>query len=176
LVVFTVYEPPSAWGDRIDRAERLVFIKDSFHWLAALVPALWLLVKGLWLELLIFVVGASALAWALEAIRLAPAASGLLFLIIQILIGFEASSLYGAALQRRGWRLAGTATGRDLADCERRFLESWLASQPKDVSVPDGPSPPPNALQSWTQTALNGAKDAIARGRRLITARAGAKA
>jgi Protein of unknown function (DUF2628) len=176
LVVFNVYEPPSAWGDRIDRAERLVFIKDGFHWLAALVPALWLLVKGLWLELVIFLVGASALAWALEAIGVTPTASGVLFIIVQILIGFEASTIYGVALERRGWHLVGTVTGRDLADCERRFLEAWLASQPKDAPFPDGGSPPPNALQSWTQTALKGAKDAIAHGRRLITTKVGAKA
>ena len=116
------------------------------------------------------------LAWALEAIGVTPTASGVLFLIMQIVIGFEASSIHGAALERRGWRLAGTVTGRDLADCERRFLESWLASQPKDVPIPDGPSPPPNALQSWTQTALKGGKDALARGRGLITGKVGAKA
>ena len=36
-------------ADRLDRAERLVFVKDGFSWLAACCPPLWLLANGLWL-------------------------------------------------------------------------------------------------------------------------------
>lgn len=172
MVVFTVYEPPHSSGDRVDRAERLVFVKDGFHWWAALAPALWLIVKGLWLELLVFLVAASALAGLLEAMGVTPEATGVLFLIAQIVIGFEAASIYAAALRRRGWRQAGIVTGRTLMDCERRFFEEWLPAQPKVLAEPDGMPSPQSKVAIWRQSALEAAREAMQRGRRLVSAKA----
>jgi hypothetical protein len=170
LVVYTVHEPPNAWGDPIDRATRLVFVKDGFHWLAALFPAIWLLVKGLWLELIVFLVAVAVMTWGLEAAGASPTLSGFLLLAVQIIFGFEACTVYAAALERRGWRMAGTITGRDEADCERRFFETWLPSQPE---LPAGAAPAqPGPVTSWTETMWRNAKDAIARGRRLSGAKA----
>ena len=170
MVVFNVYEPPNASGDRIDRAEKLVFVKDGFYWWAALFPAVWLLIKGLWLEFIAFVAGAGILAWLLETVGAAPETSGIIFFVIQLLIGFEAGLIYSTSLEQRGWQLQGTVTGRRQSDCERRFLESWLASQPSE------PLPPrrdlPYRVQSWTETALQNARDTIARGAKLIGAKA----
>ncbi len=170
MVVYTVHEPPNAWGDPIDRAARLVFIKDGFHWLAALFPAIWLLVKGLWLELIVFLVAVGVLTWGIEALGASPTLSGFLLLAVQIIFGFEASTIYAAALERRGWHMAGTITGRDQADCERRFFEAWLRSQPE---LPAGTAPAQlGPVASWTETMWRNAKDAIARGRRLTGAKA----
>jgi hypothetical protein len=172
LVVFNVYEPPNASGDRIDRAEKLVFVKDGFHWWAALFPAVWFLFKGLWLEFVAFVAGASILAWLFETIGVDSTASGVVFLVVQVLIGFEAGLIYGSSLERRGWQLQGTVTGRRQADCERRFLESWLASQPSEPLLPrDGPTLQEQG-RSWAQVALQDARDMVARGARLIGAKA----
>jgi hypothetical protein len=170
LVVYTVHEPPNAWGDPIDRATRLVFVKDGFLWLAALFPAIWLLVKGLWLELIVFLVAVAVLTWSIEALGASPTASGLLLLAVQIIFGFEAGTIYIAALERRGWRMAGTITGRDQADCERSFFEAWLSSQSElpGGTVPAQPSP----VASWTATMWRNAKDAIARRRPFTGAKA----
>jgi hypothetical protein len=167
LVVFTVYEPPDAPGDLVGRAERLVFVKDGFLWMAALFPAIWLLVKGLWLELIVFLAAVAAVTWGLEAAGMPNATTGMLLLAVQIVFGFEAGSLYGAALERRGWRMAGTVAGRDLTECERRFLEAWLPAHGQAAApAPGGP------VSSWAATAWENAKDAIARGRRLMGAKA----
>jgi hypothetical protein len=177
LVVFNVYEPPNASGDRIDRATKLVFVRDGFHWWAALVPAAWLLIKGLWPEFLVFVVGAGLLAWLLEAVGASPEIGGMIFFVVQLLIGFEAGLIYTSSLERRGWQWQGTVTGRRLADCERSFFETWLTSQPSEP-LPSKSTPPRDQDpgqswgQSWTQTALQGAKDTVARGARLIGAKA----
>jgi hypothetical protein len=163
LVVYSIHEPPNTPGDPIDRAGRLVFVKDGFHWLAALFPAIWLLVKGLWLELIVFLVAVAALTWGLEALGASPTLSGFLLLAVQIIFGFEAGMIYVAALERRGWRMAGTVTGRDEADCERRFFEAWLPSQPE---LPAGAAPVQSGpIASWTETMWRNAKDTIARGR-----------
>jgi len=90
--------------------------------------------------------------------------ANVLVLIIQIIFGFEAGALYGAALERRGWRLVGTVAGRNREDCERRFLEVWLPTRTEIPPAPLGAATP--ATPSWTATALTRANETIARGRR----------
>jgi hypothetical protein len=168
LIVYTVYEPPQTSGDRADRAERLVFIKDSFTWTAAILPAVWLLFKRLWLELLAFVAIAAAVSWGVEAAG-GPAALGALpLLIVQIVLGYEAPAIQGAALERRGWRFAGTVAGRDRLECERRFLESWLPAQPADQFPPAATPDRRGRIASWTATAWDG----LTRGRHPMGAKA----
>ena len=168
LVAFNVYEPPVGAGDRLDRGERLVFVKDGFHWLAALVPVIWLPVKGLWLELLVFLVGVGVFTWALEMLGVNDELVSTLILIIQIVIGFEATNIQGAALERRGWRMAGAIVGRNREECEVRFLATWLPQQPgtDDDHDPMAPRHHPAPTQ-WPATAWQNVKDAFARGQRL---------
>jgi hypothetical protein len=166
VVVYNVYEPPYARGSVPERAERIVFVRDGFHWLAAIFPALWLLVKGLWLELAVFIGAVFLLTWGLEALGAVPAVSGILLIILQIVIGYEASAIQGAALERRGWRLAGTMVGRELSECERRFFESWLPSQ---ADVPAGGQP--LAAPTWSESVRKRALDTVAQARRLAGVR-----
>jgi len=170
LVVYTVYEPPNASGDPVDRAERFLFVKDGFLWLAAIFPAIWLLVKGLWLEFIVFLVAVTGLTWGLEALGATAIASAVPLLIVQIIFGFEAGAIQGAALERRGWHMAGTITGRNRSECECRFFAAWLASPPAAQATVGAPLPQ-NALHSWMEVASRTAKDAIVRGRRLIGAK-----
>jgi len=165
LVVFNVYEPPNASGDPADRALGLVFVKDGFYWLAAIFPAVWLLVKRLWLELIIFLCAIALLTWGLEAMGATSTLSGMVLLIVQIVFGFEAGAVQTAALERRGWRLVGTVTGRNRAECERRFLETWLRSPPEAP-------PPQHGVSSWTETAVRNAKGAMLDWRRRLGAKA----
>ena len=166
MVIFTVHEPPNGSANRLDSAERLVFVKDGFSWLAAAVPPLWLLWKRMWLEFAIYAGTTGLLVWLLTTSG-ATNLSNALLLIVQIVFGFEAGALYSAALERRGWRLVGTVAGRNREDCERRFLEVWL---PTHTEIPHSIADPPAPLRSdgsWTQRTIAQAKDALARGRRL---------
>jgi hypothetical protein len=45
-------------------------------------------------------------------------------------IGFEADSIRRWSLERKGWNFVGTVVGRNAAECERRFFETWLPRQP----------------------------------------------
>jgi hypothetical protein len=172
VVVYTVYEPPRVARDRIDRATQLVFVKDGFAWLAAILPAVWFLVKGLWLELVVFLIGAVALTWGIEASGAAAEMGGLLLLIAQIVIGFEAGLIQGTALERRGWRLVGTVTGHNRDQAERRFFDTWQPDE-APAAAPTGASAPlEDADASWTATMVRNAKEGLARGRRLIGAKA----
>jgi hypothetical protein len=130
MLTFTVHEPPNPPADRVDRAESLVFVKDGFGWMAALFAPIWLLVYRLWWPLLGFVV----LSGAFELIKRVAGADphwvGLAVLGLNLMIGFEADTLRRWALERRGWRTLGSVTGKTAAECERRFFEAWLPSQP----------------------------------------------
>jgi Protein of unknown function (DUF2628) len=130
VVTYTVHEPPDTAADRVDRASDLLFVKDGFHWLTALFPPLGLITKQLWLELLgyVLIVGlvTSLLHWAgLNANWIA-----LFVAALSVYLGFEVSSLERNHLDRNGWLTLGSVTGRNLAECERRFFETWLPDQP----------------------------------------------
>jgi hypothetical protein len=129
MLSFTVHEPPNPPADRVDRAESLVFIKDGFSWAAALFAPLWLLVHRLWWPLLGYVLLTGALQ-LLQLTGLDPRWLGLAGIAINLLIGFEADTLRRWALDQRGWHTVGSVTGRSTAECERRFFETWLPSQP----------------------------------------------
>jgi hypothetical protein len=166
VVTYTVHEPPNGPANHLQSAEELVFVKDGFSWFAALIPAVWLLWKRMWLEFFIFIAAAGLIAWAFSAAEASDAGNAIL-LAIQIVFGFEAGALYSAALERRGWRVVGTVSGRSQEDCERRFLEVWL---PTHTEIPASPplTASPDTSTSWSQTALTQAKDAVARGRRAL--------
>ncbi len=130
VVTYTVHEPPETAADRVDRASDLLFVKDGFHWLTALCPPFGMLIKRLWLELLGYVLIVSAIAGLLGWIGINASWIALLVMAFNFYLGFEVSSLERSHLDRNGWRTLGSVTGRNLAECERRFFETWLPDQP----------------------------------------------
>lgn len=140
MLTFTVHEPPNPPADRVDRAESLVFVKDGFGWMAAIFAPIWMIVHRLWWPLLGFVV----LSGAFELIKRVAGVDqrwvGLAVLGLNLMIGFEADMLRRWALERRGWHTLGSVTGKTAAECERRFFESWLPSQPILAPRADAPA------------------------------------
>ena len=55
---------------------------------------------------------------------------GLMTFGLNLLIGFEADTLRRWALDRKGWHMLGSVSGRTVDECERRFFDGWLPSQP----------------------------------------------
>jgi len=143
---YTIHEPPEPPADRVDRAERLVFVKDGFSWAAALFAPLWFLLHRLWWPLLAYVAVSAALKFAQQTASLDARWLGLAGLGLNLLIGFEADTLRRWGLERRGWRLIGTVTGVSTTDCERRFFDSWLPSQP---ILATASTTPPAADGGW---------------------------
>lgn len=129
-MTFTVHEPPQPAADRVDRADELRFIKDGFSWLTALVPPLGLAAKGLWFGLAAYFAAALAMAVVLPAFGADNNWVAVAISALGLFLGFEISTIERFMLDRAGWRMVGTVTGRNLAECERRFFESWLPEQP----------------------------------------------
>ena len=168
MAEYVVYEPRYTADDPIERAEHLVFVKDGFHWWAAIFPALWLMVKGLWVELAICLVVIAALTSGLEALGVTNSVSGTLLFIAQVVFGFEAGTIESAALERRGWRCVGWIEGRNLAESERRFFTEWLPAQrdgqPGAADPYAGPMPK-GPIATFAETAMRTARDAASRWR-----------
>jgi hypothetical protein len=128
--VYTVHEPPQPPANRVDRAASFVFVRDGFSWGAALFSPVYLAVKGQWLAFaayIIILIAASAVLFSLDRLE-----TWLPFLIIglNIYLGFEASTLQRMGLSYRGWTELGTVAGRNLPECERRFIENWVNTHP----------------------------------------------
>jgi hypothetical protein len=129
MIVYTVHEPRNPPADRLDRAAELRFVRDGFSLLATLLGPVWMLVHGLWLVL----IGYLVMVTAIVAVGIAGLGAGwalVLVVALNVIVGFEWPSLRRWTLERRGWRSVGTVTGRNAAECERRFFESWLPGEP----------------------------------------------
>lgn len=134
MTVYNVYEPPEgADADVMTRAEKVVFVKEGFNWVALIVPAFWLLFQRMWLELLVLLVLVTGLQWVLGPEEAGQRVAGLITLGLTVLFAFEANDLRGWALRRRGYRFAAVATGRDRDEAERSFFSTWLQQQDRRV-------------------------------------------
>jgi len=156
VVTYTVHEPPDPGSDRADRGVELEFVKDGFSWLTAICPPIGLIANGLWLFALAYLAGATALGWALSALKSGPQLTGLVFLVVNVYLGFELSSLKRWMLDKSGWQALGVVTGKSIAECERRFFESWLPQQPIIANAPaadpraaDLAGPPRRGSRVW---------------------------
>jgi hypothetical protein len=165
LVEYTIYEPRIPAADPIDRAEQLVFVKDGFHWWAAIFPAVWLIVKGLWLELLVCLVVVAALTSGLKGLGVNGSVGGTLLFIAQVVFGFEAGMIQSAALERRGWRRVGYIEGRNLAESERRFFADWLPSQSYASAGSYAEPMPKGPVAAFAETAIRSARETASRWR-----------
>jgi Protein of unknown function (DUF2628) len=140
MPTFTVHEPPHPPADRIDRAASLLFVKEGFSWPAAIFAPFWMLAHRLWWPLLGYV----GLTVVFELVRwtaiLNPGWVTLAGLALHLLIGFEADTLRRWKLDHTGWRVLGAVSGRNASECERRFYDEWLPSQPVIASASAPPS------------------------------------
>ena len=52
-------------------------------------------------------------------------------LLVALLVGFEASSIWRWTLTRRGWSTLGIVVGEDAEMAERRFFVQWAQRAPE---------------------------------------------
>ena len=128
--VYTVHESANPPADRLDRAEALRFVRDGFKLGAALFGPLWLLWRGFWLALILYILVMAALSAGGMALGISDRIGLLVLIGLNLLLGFEADTIERWTLKRRGWQMIGSVSGRDVGECERRFFDSWLHEQP----------------------------------------------
>jgi Protein of unknown function (DUF2628) len=137
VTVYSIYEPPSEASDIVERADRLAFVKEGFSWPAFFVPILWLLYYRMWVEFVLLAVIYVGLQLVFGTEPQGQTLFGWASLAIAVLFAFEANDLRAASLERRGYRLAGVASGRDRTEAERSFFSAWLPRQAKAAREPE---------------------------------------
>lgn len=123
-------------SDAASSPERFMFVRDGFHFWAFVLAPLWLLLHRLWLALLIYVVGYGALSFGLAFARVSSSTQLIVGLLIALLMGFEASSIWRWTLNRRGWATLGLVVAEDAEMAERRFFAEWQKHAADAPSVP----------------------------------------
>ncbi len=145
MPVYTVHAPLAAGAD-LRSTDRFVFIRDGFHFWAALLGAVWLAWHRLWLALVGWVVLIVALDVVLVRIGIGGGTIAAIDLLFAILLGLEASSLKRWSYSRGKWRQLDIVVADDLDAAERRFFERWAARRGAtgyDSHAVDRGAPPP---------------------------------
>ncbi len=150
MTVYSVYEPPLPAPDLTERADRLAFVKEGFSWPAFLVPLLWLIYYRMWIEFVVLVLVYIGLQLAFDPDSQGHALTVWASFAIAVLFAFEANDLRAASLERRGYQLAGVASGRDRIDAERSFFHVWLPQPVRPAREPAAPPEPRRESEART--------------------------
>jgi hypothetical protein len=129
MAIYTVHQPPSRKGQMSADPERLVFVRDGFHFWAFLLAPVWLLWHRLWLAFVLWVVVLGATETGLRTAGVRGVAHVAVLALIQLLVGLEASSLRRWTLALHGWKNIGIVVGDNLESAERRFISELLENE-----------------------------------------------
>jgi hypothetical protein len=125
MPTFTVHAPPPKKGEAASAAERFVFVRDGFHVWAFLLAPVWLLMHRLWLALTVYLLGYGLIEVALAMTGASQAVQFVVGLLVALLMGLEAPSLWRWKLTRRGWTMLGFVVAENAEMAERRFFAAW---------------------------------------------------
>jgi hypothetical protein len=123
-----------------EAADRVHFERQGFAWAAFFFGPFWLIARGLWRALLVWLIGAAVVGAALGQGYISSETARLLVFLSALYLGFAGSNLAAAAYDRGRWRLADVAVGSDRATVERNFFSRWSAA---DAPPPRRSAPPP---------------------------------
>jgi hypothetical protein len=145
MPVYTVHAPVTNVAD-IAATDRFTFVRDGFHFWAAVLGPVWLAWHRLWLALIGWLVLMAAIDVAMVRLGVGSGAIFLADMLLALLLGFEAASLKRWTLSRRNWRQLDIVVADDEEAAERRFFDRWTAKQrslSNDQAAVDRGAPPP---------------------------------
>ncbi|HLJ00500.1 MAG TPA: DUF2628 domain-containing protein [Bradyrhizobium sp.] len=145
MPVYTVHAPVTSNLD-FRATDRFTFIRDGFHFWAAVFGVLWLAWHRLWLA----AIGWIALLAGITLVMVKLGVNQMAVLLavkglVALLLGFEAASFKRWSLSRRKWRQLDIVVADDEEAAERRFFDRWSAKQREGNDQPavDRGEPPP---------------------------------
>lgn len=150
MVTYTVHERGGEETDIAARAEKIVFIKEGFAWLALVFPLVWLLYHRLWIVLAGFVVIITLLEVGVMSLGLNEAVAVFTTLALSAIFALQANDLRRWSLERKGFALADLVSAVDRSECERKFFSRWLAHE----GAGSDPAPQMSAKSPKPETAF----------------------
>jgi len=155
--IYTVHEPPARRPDSRSGPENFLFVRDGFYFWAFLFGPLWLLYRRLWLVFLGYVVLMAAVGFALHALKIAGPNASFVHLLLSLLVGLEAATLWRWTLRRRGWRELAVIAAPNMEAAERRFFDAWQ----NEAAASPLPSAPPFAYPAPAPARAAGSPDVV---------------
>ena len=145
MPVYTVHAPLTNGAD-FTATDKFTFVRDGFHFWAAVAGVVWLAWHRLWLALIGWIVLLAGIDGGLAALDVGRGTIFAVDLLLALLLGFEAASLRRWTLSRRKWRQLDIVVADDEETAERRFFDRWTAKQRgllNDQRSVDRGGPPP---------------------------------
>ena len=139
MATFTVHEPPPRRNEETASPVRFAFVRDGFYFWAFLLGPVWMLYHSLWLVLLMYLAGTTAIQAALWALGVSGLVKFTVALLIAVLVGFEAGSLRRWSLRR--WTNRGIVVAYNREAAEHRFFDRWSGSLAASTAPPQPPPP-----------------------------------
>jgi len=136
MPTFAILEPPQDRQTAIEQADRTVFLHERFSLGAFLFAPLWMIRHRLWLVLIVYLVGMGLIAYALLVAGAGWIVVALVFALVHLLAGLEATTLLRWTRIRHGWRESGVVIADDLDLAERRFFDHRAALRPAAKPAP----------------------------------------
>jgi hypothetical protein len=138
MAFYTVHLPPDATtADAV--AEKAVFVKEGFALFGFAFSGVWLFVNRVWWPAIAFTAAFGLMIAAFYFLGLPKQVYGIVSSLMAALVGIEGNEWKRRQYARNGWTHAGTVSGPNLAECERRFFKNWLErgsqSQPQTAPV-----------------------------------------
>jgi Protein of unknown function (DUF2628) len=145
MPVYTVHAPVTR-DTGIAATDRFAFVRDGFHFWAFVLGPVWLAWHRLWLALFGWIVLLAVVD--IGMMRLGPGRMAMVWanVLLALLLGFEAASLWRWTLSRRNWRQLDIVVADDEESAERRFFDRWTANQralSNDQLAVERGAPPP---------------------------------
>ncbi|QND51221.1 DUF2628 domain-containing protein [Phyllobacterium sp. 628] len=119
MASYIVLVPPLKGGEPQD--DKTVFVKDSFAFLAFILPVPWLLFHRLWFEAALIFVAVAAISIIGNHTNHQILAEGVAALLA-LLVAFEAANWRVKALERRGFTQVAIVDARSAADAETIYF------------------------------------------------------
>jgi Protein of unknown function (DUF2628) len=145
MPVYTVHAPVGSNAD-LATTDKITFVRDGFHFWAAVFSVIWLAWHRLWLALLGWTLLIVAADVGLARLGVGRGTILMVDVVLALLLGFEAASLKRWTLSRRKWRQLDIVVADDEETAERRFFDRWTSRQRglvNDQWSVDRGAPPP---------------------------------
>lgn len=116
---YTVQRPPYPGS--------AIVLPEGFSFWAFLFGPLWFLFHGMWVSAILLVLVHVALGTALQYFGLPEVFSGIAFLTVSVLVGFNARDWWRLMLTRQGFRFEPVVLGRSLEQAELTLMKRAFA-------------------------------------------------
>jgi len=133
MPAFAILEPPHTASEQTDR---FIFLHERFSMGAFLFAPVWMIWRRLLLVLIVYLFGAGLIGYGVRLLGIGWIVVALIFVLVHLLVGLEATSLVRWTRIRHGWRERGVVIAEDLDMAERRFFDNRTALRSAAKPVP----------------------------------------